>query len=205
MATFPARGAGDHTGNTGSIASIRRLGGKIQIDPTRSGKPVIEIDLSNTKVTDDDLALLKQFQLVRRIDLSGTKIRGGGLIHFRDLKHLSYLDLHQSKIDKNGLKNLRNLTGLESLGLSFTSVTDADLVNLTSLTKLKWLFLTRTKVTAHGLSLLTKLSNLEWLSIDELTDDGLKQLSAFPKLKILVLRSLGRGVTKTGMVHLQNH
>lgn len=42
-----------------AIAEVVRLGGKVELDETISGRPAIKVDLHGTQVTDSDLVLLK--------------------------------------------------------------------------------------------------------------------------------------------------
>ena len=41
-----------------AIARIEKLGGKFELDEKRPGKPLIKVDLRQTKVTDADLEIL---------------------------------------------------------------------------------------------------------------------------------------------------
>src|ERR1043166_211196 len=61
--------AGDNAEQDRAIAKIENLGGKVELDEKRPGKPVIKVDLRRTKVTDGDLEILKGFTHLRSLNL----------------------------------------------------------------------------------------------------------------------------------------
>ena len=63
------RAQGDNAEQERAIARIEKLGGKVELDEQRPGKPVIKVDLRQTKVTDADLQILKAFTQVRSLNL----------------------------------------------------------------------------------------------------------------------------------------
>ena len=54
-----ASAQGDNAEQERAIARIEKLGGKFELDEKRPGKPLIKVDLRQTKVTDADLEILK--------------------------------------------------------------------------------------------------------------------------------------------------
>jgi len=66
-----------------AVSAILKLGGKVERDETLPGRPIVEVDLSKTKVTDSDLKDLKELKDLQRLNLSGTHITDAGL---KDLK-----------------------------------------------------------------------------------------------------------------------
>src|SRR5947209_13191588 len=84
-----------------AVKAVEKLGGKVTRDDKLPGKPVIEVNLAGSKVTD------------------------GGLKELKDLKHLTSLNLGWAKVTDVGLKELKELKQLTSLSITYTSVTDA--------------------------------------------------------------------------------
>jgi len=95
-------------------------------DLTPIAKNVLALDLSRTRLKDDDLAPLAGMTNLVRLDLKRNTITDAGLVH------------------------LKGLVDLESLNLFDTQVADAGLIHLTGLKKLQKIFLFNTKVTAAG-------------------------------------------------------
>src|SRR3954452_4892790 len=84
-----------------AIAEIRRLGGRVTFDDDAPGKPLYGVDLSETRIVDDDLATVAK------------------------LTQLKALVLNQTKVTDAGLKRIKGLVQLHSLLLDDTRVTDA--------------------------------------------------------------------------------
>src|SRR5262245_6466658 len=61
------------------VTEIVKLGGRIKIDDKDPSKPIVEVHLPSTKVTDAELPLLAEWTELRLLDLSGTKITDVGL------------------------------------------------------------------------------------------------------------------------------
>jgi hypothetical protein len=115
-----------------AIAAIMAFGGKIERDDKKPGRPIVQLRLGGTQVTDTELK-----------DLAG-------------LKQLQRLDLSYTRVTGPGLKNLTTLNQLQELYLIGTQVTDAELKNLAALKQLRFLNLSPSKVTAAGLKTLEK-------------------------------------------------
>ena len=49
-----------------AVKAVEKLGGKVTVDDKRPGKPVVGVDLSNTKVTDAGLKELEDSRACRR-------------------------------------------------------------------------------------------------------------------------------------------
>lgn len=110
-----------------AIFEIRQLGGKIELDAAHSGKPVIAVDLSSTRISDADLSRLKAFPLLQKLNVGGT--------HVTD----------------DGLTRLKGLANLETLLLGGTMVTDAGIPHLTAMRHLKHIFVYETRITYAGI------------------------------------------------------
>jgi hypothetical protein len=93
-----------------AIDAVNRLGGKVVYDKDAPLKRVVEVDLSGTKVSDPDLAglkdRLKDLPEFTTLDLSETKVTDAGLIHLRGFAGLSRLRLAQTQITETGVAAL---------------------------------------------------------------------------------------------------
>ena len=109
---------------------VEKLKGK---DPAKATK----VDLTWSKVQDQDLAALKALTQLHRLNLSCTKVSDAGLEHLKGLTQLRVLGLAGTKISDAGLAHLKSLTQLQSLVLAETQVSDAGLAHLNLLAQLK--------------------------------------------------------------------
>jgi hypothetical protein len=135
LAAFPGLRLGAQEGDAEQeriVAKISELGGKVELDEQKPGKPVIKVNLSDTAAADKDLPQLQKLSQLRELNLSNTKLTNAGM------------------------KVVSRLTTLKQLGLDGTVITDAGLVQLTSLSQLEGLSLTKTKVTKNGIDKLLK-------------------------------------------------
>ncbi len=139
-------------GASKEIATIEALGGRVQRDESRSGRPVTTIFLAGSEnLKDEDLQLLSAFPRLQTLELSGTAISDSGLKHLARLKSLTYLGLIRTKITDAGLKELVGLQNLEGIRIGNTAITDAGLKDLAKLKNLKVVGLIGTQVTDAGL------------------------------------------------------
>ena len=76
------------------------------VDPTWNRYQPLDLDLSNTLISDDDLAIVGQWTHLTHLNLAGTKINGTGLKHLAQLKSLSWLDLQGTQITLESLDQL---------------------------------------------------------------------------------------------------
>jgi hypothetical protein len=133
-----------------AVAEVHKLGGKVQIDDKRPGKPVIAVDLRGCNVTDGGLKHLRRLTELQRLNLRDTKVTDAGLKHINGLTRLWMLCLDGTRVTDDGVKHLKGLTQLQELGLERTEVTDAGLEHLKGLKQLSALYLWGTKVTDAG-------------------------------------------------------
>jgi hypothetical protein len=68
---------------------------------------VVVVSLANTALTDDDLALFRDFPFVRTLDLSHTGVGDGGLAHLSGLPALEELIVVGTKMSPTALKAFR--------------------------------------------------------------------------------------------------
>ena len=124
------------------IAKIEKLGGKVIKDEESPGSPVFEVDFrGNKKITNNTLALLKDFPELTTLILTNTKISDGGLKELKHLPNLTTLEVDGTKITDAGLKEIGYLENLSSLDLTATQITDAALLELRVLKNLNTLHL----------------------------------------------------------------
>ncbi len=114
------------------------------------------LDLSDTTITDGDLASLKGLTHLNRLVLDGAKIEGRGLPDLQDLPELRELRLGCPKLIEVFLVEIAGLKKLEKLSLAKSQIADEGVRQLAKLTHLKELDLTETKVTAAGVAELQK-------------------------------------------------
>lgn len=133
-----------------AIATIERLGGKLKFADDRPGRPVIEIALGGTAVSDADLARLTCFTELQTLSLFDSAVGDAGVAHLKPLVQLQTLYLGRTKTTDAGLDALAGMRRLKTLGLSNTRVTDAGLLRLTALNQLASVNLRRTPTTDAG-------------------------------------------------------
>jgi len=93
----------------------------------------VSISLGLTKVTDNDLKLLRSMPELQSIGLEGTAISDGGLRHLRGLRHLKQIYLNSTQVTEDGIDWLRK--EFPELSISYTpprgSTQGKDLANST--------------------------------------------------------------------------
>jgi len=90
-----------------AVQSIEALGGRVYRDEKLPGRPVVEVYLGDTKITDPDLKVLKELKGLKIIDLTNTRITDAGLENLKELQGLQTLDLGSTQITEAGLKDLQ--------------------------------------------------------------------------------------------------
>jgi len=96
------------------------------------------MDLSQTKVRDEDLANVKRFTRLKEIDLSDTNVTNKALEHLSSMKSLRKIWLDNTHVDDEALASLAELNKLQKLSLKDCNVTDAGIDKLkASLNKCK--------------------------------------------------------------------
>ena len=67
-----------------AVRAIKKVGGRVEVDADRPGKPVVAVILRSTKVTDAALKELKELKSLQTLDLSDTKVTDAGLKDLRN-------------------------------------------------------------------------------------------------------------------------
>ncbi len=143
------------------------------------------------RVTDADLANLRDCKRLTVLILNKTSITDAGLAHLKGCNLLREIGLDDTMVSDVGLANIDGARDLHLLSLGFTKVSNAGLARFPSLTKLIHLNLTSTLVTDPGLARLSECRNLQFLSLanTRVTDAGLANLSNCKQLNYLDLTS----------------
>jgi len=89
-----------------AIAAIEKLGGRVTRDEKSPGRPVVEVNLWGTKVTDTGLEYLKELTRLQDLNLAGTRVTDAGLVHLKGLTKLQGLHLRKAKVTDAGVKEL---------------------------------------------------------------------------------------------------
>jgi hypothetical protein len=141
------------------------------------------LDLSGTKVSDDDLRHLMKLGRLRDLNLWETGVTGSGLVHLGALVRLEKLNLGSTKITDESLRSLKGFAGLRCLELARTGIGDAGLAHLLELPRLETLKLAETRITDAGLGRLKDLKNLSSLTLDKtgVTEAGIASLAKLPR------------------------
>jgi len=114
--------------------------------------PVLELYAAETRITDDDLALVARLPDLQALYLSRTQITDKGLAHLAGMSSLQHLALDSTRITDAGIQHLRTLPALKSLCLVDTNLTDEGLPALAEMPALDSVMLDKApKITDEGI------------------------------------------------------
>jgi len=122
-----------------ALARIAKLGGHTYPEKPTSKDPIEYVFLRRTQAADADLRLLAALPNVINIDLSNTKITNDGLKHLIGMKKLRVLRLRNTLVTIEGLLHLKNLPQLSTLDMTGTKLKESDLARLKGMKSLRWL------------------------------------------------------------------
>ena len=108
-----------------AVKFVEGLKGKVIRDEKAPGKPVVEAELSQTKLTNAGLKELAGFKNLATLHIGGTMVTDAGLKELTAFKNLTTLDLGDIKVTDAGLKELTALKSLTTLHLFIFGMTDA--------------------------------------------------------------------------------
>lgn len=195
----------------GSEREIERMVQLIEEDRLLWG-----IDISETGITNDDLAHLAVLDQIRSLNISYTRITDDGLKHLQHLgsleelildgcygitgtkldevaklQTLKQLQMGGTRIRSTQLRHLKPLATLKSLDLGFTDIDDQCINHLLGLPELEELRLHGTSVSDAIVPSLPQLSNLRVLHLTrtQISDQGIPHLLQLPNLRMLDIRS----------------
>ena len=123
------------------------------------------LELSGSRITNDDLHHLKRLSNLRWLYLDRTSVNDDGLLSLRHLKNLEVLVLSQSSVRGPGLAHLHNLKKLRVLNLSDCPVNDDALIHLTGFDQVQTLALENAPIRGHGLAHLKSMARLNVLNL----------------------------------------
>lgn len=90
-----------------AAAAVQKAGGKVEVDETASGKPVVGVNLTSTRVKDTGISCLKDLPGLRKLNLSLTDVTDKGLVNLKGLTELRSLDLSGRRSATAGWKTWR--------------------------------------------------------------------------------------------------
>ncbi len=128
--------------------AIRKLGASVA--PVVTGSPLLRVEWVSgaSMVTDKEVAALVQIGgNISELDLSDTKITDEALATIGKFPRLAWLNLNNTSVTDAGIAQLKGLSNLSYLNLHSTNVSDTALGSLTSLRKLRQVYLWKTRVT----------------------------------------------------------
>jgi internalin A len=156
---------------------------------------IVELNLTDTWVSDADMAKVAQLQHLRKLDLSGTKITDRGMELLAPLENVTDLNCYYAEyLTEDGVGHLRNWKRLERLNLRGTKVTSKVFDSLAKLTSLRSLDIAFTQIEDEGFEQLSSLVKLERLAIggNRLSGAALPLLKLLPSLVELDVGGLQR-------------
>jgi RNA polymerase sigma factor (sigma-70 family) len=211
-----------------AIAALQAVGGRIVLDRSQPGEPVVGVYLLSRQVKDSDFEYLREFKSLKTLVVPG--ISAAAMQEIRGLKSLERLrarpEIRASVKDLGELQELRELD-LEGFG-------EAGLADLRGLKYLRVLRLTPWRPTGKGLKELGELKELRRLQLafvygvpeeerhveailqawselphleelvleTRLDDAALKQIAKFKNLQML--RLVNNKVTDAGLAELKS-
>lgn len=172
-----------------AIKAIERLGGHVLTDEKAPDRPVISVDFSDTKVTEEDLKKLIIFPELCCVCLDGNRVTAGMLKALSPLKHLRSLSLSRTTLTKDEVRQLAELVQIQRLFFIEANITDAGLKELAPLKQIDFLDLTRASVGDADMKALAVFKNLSslTLSFTHVADAGLQELAPLQELGYLEL------------------
>lgn len=161
-----------------------------------------EAELSETLVTDAGLVHLRGWVSLQKLQLSGAPITGAGLDHCKDLKQLREVWVSNTKLTDAGMAGLKNLKGLKQLWVGINQINGQGLGYLQGLTQLEQLDVSNSNVNDKGLAFIQKLPALKELNLErtKVSDACLAFIKAMPALEKLELYR--NAISDKGVVQL---
>ena len=108
------------------ISGASLVGDKEVAELTSIGGNIAELDLSDTKITDEALAVIGKYPRLHWLNLNNTAVTDAGIAHLKGLVNLSYLNLHSTNVSDTALISLTPLRKLRQVYLWKTRVTPAE-------------------------------------------------------------------------------
>ena len=137
--------------------AIRKLGALVT--PLSTGSPLLRVEWVSgaSMVTDKEVSALTPLAgNISELDLSDTKITDQALDTLSKFPRLAWLNLSSTAVTDAGIAQLKGLPQLSWLNLHSTNVSDAALPSLTPLRKLRQIYLWKTRVTPDAATKFSK-------------------------------------------------
>ena len=167
------------------VEHIQEMGGRVEIDESVQGAPIVSVGLAGPGITVKELEILHGQDRITRLSLYKTRIGDDGLALVARLRNLRWLNLSNSEFSNAGIARIAESSSIEDLILYSTSVTDAGLRTLTRCPNLKSLNLRNTNVSNVGLIQLSDIQTLEELSLSFIPAiSTLKNLASLKRLQL---------------------
>ncbi|MBA61328.1 MAG: hypothetical protein CMJ76_03090 [Planctomycetaceae bacterium] len=154
---------------------------------------IVQLNLSETDITDTGLKYLADHPHCEQLDLSFTACSSDGLSEILGTLPLSELNLQGLELSERVLQTLGNCESLITLSLAETNITDQWLTALQQATALEHLILYNTQLTGNKLESLASLVGLSYLDLSNCPLDSaaiaqLHSLSALSSLGLMGCR-----------------
>jgi len=152
---------------------------------------IVDIDLSNSSVTDDGLSYLLGFNNLEKLDLTRTNIGNRGIETISAIRKLRYLNLTETKIDDRAAPFIKKLPVLEKLILYRTNIGDKSAAEVAQISTLIYLSFSATMITRAGILSLQPLPRLKTLLLVNcsLYDNDLRSILVLGPLEELFVDS----------------
>lgn len=186
-----------------SIIDSKRITDEVLAEGLKTYSGYQDLDLSESKVSDKGVALLRQAPRLKTLVLHQSyKVTDKAMDDVAQIPSLVELDLRGTEVTDKGIAKLGALPLLESIWLSGKGITDESCKTLGKIKTLKLLQLDGTMIGDPGVEALKPLKHLKQLRLDRtrVTNKALGTIGGFTELNRL---NLGRtGITDTGLRQL---
>lgn len=175
------------------MANLRHLHlsfSRIRLAGLEKLKRLEVLELSGSKVRDDDMRGIGQLRTLRLLDLSETAVSSVGLAQLTGLHEVQELWLDGTRVDDAGIQHVANLKQLRTLVIEGQQITDSSISSLNQLAHLEHLRIYDTAISAEGLAGLAGLPEFQelWLIRRETADAfDVRHLAGLTTLRVLTL------------------
>ena len=210
-------GATKHLAEQAAMAAIKQLGGWVELETIDGKEHVVEVNMvyhedermgreENRLICDECLSYVQKFPKLKRLLLYREQATDTGLKKIRGMASLEGIWVWDaSAVSDTGAAHLATLKNLKVIHLGNAKLTDEALKHFGSLPKIEDLSLQGNHFTNKGLEFLQESTQLKELTLglgtNEITDDGLRFVSALTNLEILGLQH--SKITDAGLQHLR--
>ena len=140
---------------------------------------------TNSQVTDDYLASLKEITTLRHINLANCTIDGKGLCHLKGMQQLKEINLTFTGVNDSCFKALSQLPALKVIGLSCTRCTGTGFKHFAPRTEFETINLHDTPLNDEGLTEICnhQITDTFWIAHTKFTDEGAIHVARLTSLK----------------------